>query len=63
MSLAIHILVGTMTGTAELVAQELELAHAAQELSIDVTLMDDLDCSVFPAARCVPHLYVHIWTR
>ena len=47
MSLAIHILVGTMTGTAELVAQELELAHAAQDLSIDVTLMDGLDCNAF----------------
>lgn len=45
--LAVHILVGTMTGTAELVAQELELAHADAQLTIDVRLMDRLDRSVF----------------
>ncbi|MEO8738742.1 MAG: flavodoxin domain-containing protein [Casimicrobiaceae bacterium] len=47
MALEIHILVGTMTGTAQLVAQELELAFADDDLAIDITLMDGLDHRVF----------------
>jgi MioC protein len=47
MTLEINILVGTMTGTAQLVAQELELAYAGDDLAIRTTLMDDLDASVF----------------
>jgi MioC protein len=47
MTLEINILVGTMTGTAQLVAQELELAFAGDELAIGITLMDGLDASVF----------------
>jgi MioC protein len=47
MALEIHILVGTMTGTAQLVAQELELAFADDDLAIDIELMDGLDHRVF----------------
>jgi MioC protein len=36
-----------MTGTAELVAQELELAFGDKDLAIGVTLMDGLDHHVF----------------
>ena len=41
------LLVGTMTGTAQLVAQELELAWDDGELQIETLLMDKLDSSVF----------------
>ena len=41
------LLVGTMTGTAQLVAQELELAWDDGELSVETLLMDKLDPSVF----------------
>lgn len=47
MALQIHILVGTMTGTAQLVAQELELAWDDGETSVATLLMDKLDASVF----------------
>jgi MioC protein len=36
-----------MTGTAELVAQELELAFGDDDLAIEITLMDGLDHRVF----------------
>ena len=45
--LNVNILVGTMTGTAQLVAQEIELAFAGRELGIEVTFMDSLDRQVF----------------
>ena len=45
--LNVHILVGTMTGTAQLVAQEIELAFADPQLGIEVTFMDSLDRRVF----------------
>jgi MioC protein len=45
--LNINILVGTMTGTAQLVAQEIELAYADAQVGIDVTFMDSLDRRVF----------------
>src|SRR2546430_2567799 len=41
------VLVGTMTGTAELVAQELDLAFGDENLAIEITLMDGLDHRVF----------------
>ena len=41
------LLVGTMTGTAQLVAQELELAWDDGELQVETLLMDKLDASVF----------------
>jgi MioC protein len=47
LAITLHILVGTMTGTAELVAQELELAFADENLAIEITLMDGLDHRVF----------------
>ena len=47
MTLKINILVGTMTGTAQLVAQELELAWDDGEVRVEMLLMDQLDSSVF----------------
>ena len=41
------LLVGTMTGTAQLVAQELELAWDDGETQVETLLMDKLDASVF----------------
>jgi MioC protein len=46
-ALKIHILVGTMTGTAQLVAQELELAWDDGDTQVETLLMDRLDASVF----------------
>ena len=43
----IHILVGTMTGTAQLCAQEMELALDDGETQAETLLMDNLDSSVF----------------
>ncbi|HXZ52483.1 MAG TPA: flavodoxin domain-containing protein [Burkholderiales bacterium] len=47
MSLKVNILVGTMTGTAQLVAQELELTWDDGETQVETLLMDSLDSSVF----------------
>jgi len=41
------LLVGTMTGTAQLVAQELELVWDDGEMKVQTLLMDQLDASVF----------------
>ena len=41
------LLVGTMTGTAQLVAQELELVWDDGEMQVETLLMDQLDSSVF----------------
>jgi len=43
----IHILVGTMTGTAQLVAQELELAWDEGGTAVQTLLMDKLEATVF----------------
>ena len=43
----IAILVGTMTGTAELVAQEVESSLAGAGHEVSVELMDGLDAAVF----------------
>src|SRR6188472_4154074 len=43
----IHILIGTMTGTAQLCAQEMKLALGDDETQIEAILMDGLDASVF----------------
>ena len=43
----ITILVGTMTGTAQLCAQEMELALDDGETQVETLLMDKLDASVF----------------
>src|SRR5258705_13503833 len=47
MALALTILVGTMTGTAQLVAQELELTLGSGETRVQVRPMDGLDAGVF----------------
>ena len=47
MGLEVTILVGTMTGTAQLVAQELELALDCEDTHIQIRLMDGLDAAVF----------------
>jgi MioC protein len=43
----INILVGTMTGTAQLCAQEMELTLGDGEVQVETILMDKLDASVF----------------
>ena len=47
MSLELTILVGTMTGTAQLVAQELELTLDDGEIRVQTKPMDGLDTGVF----------------
>ena len=47
MSLDLTILVGTMTGTAQLVAQELELSLDDGDMHVQARLMDGLDAGVF----------------
>src|SRR6185436_17678954 len=43
----VTILVGTMTGTAQLCAQEMELALDDGETAVETLMMDNLDPSVF----------------
>jgi MioC protein len=43
----VTILVGTMTGTAQLCAQEMELALDDSETEVETVMMDNLDASVF----------------
>jgi MioC protein len=47
MGTKVNILVGTMTGTAQLCAQEMELALDDGETTVETLLMDKLDGSVF----------------
>jgi MioC protein len=47
MALELTILVGTMTGNAQLVAQELELMLDDGETRVQVRVMDGLDAAVF----------------
>lgn len=47
MALELKILVGTMTGIAQLVAQEIELRLDGEGLRIATLLMDELDAGVF----------------
>src|SRR5215510_6802338 len=49
MALELTILVGTMTGTAQLVAQEVELTLDGAETKVQAKPMDGLDASVFAA--------------
>lgn len=46
MALELNILVGTMTGTAELVAQEIELTMGDDDTVVKITDMDKLDAAV-----------------
>jgi len=43
----INILVGTMTGTAQLCAQEMELTLGDDDVQVETILMDALDSAVF----------------
>jgi MioC protein len=45
--LSLTILVGTMTGTAEMVAQEVQTVLEAAGHAVSIRMMDDLDASVF----------------
>jgi MioC protein len=47
MPIKVTILVGTMTGTAQLCAQEMELALDDGETQVETLLMDSLDSTVF----------------
>ena len=47
MPLKLTILVGTMTGTAQLVAQELQLTWEDDDTQVEVLPMDGLDAGVF----------------
>jgi MioC protein len=47
MALDLTLLVGTMTGTAQLVAQELELTLDGDDIRAHARLMDGLDAGVF----------------
>jgi len=47
MTLELTILVGTMTGTAQLVAQEVELTLDGDDTRVRTTAMDGLDAGVF----------------
>lgn len=49
--LDLTILVGTMTGTAQLVAQEVELTLDDDQTRVRTQLMDGLDASVFKGGR------------
>ena len=47
MAVELTILVGTQTGVAQLVAQEIELRLDGEDFHIRTLLMDDIDASVF----------------
>ncbi|HZD31700.1 MAG TPA: flavodoxin domain-containing protein [Candidatus Angelobacter sp.] len=47
MPLNLTILVGTMTGTAEMVAQEVQTALEAAGHAASIRMMDDLDAAIF----------------
>ncbi|MEO8158142.1 MAG: flavodoxin domain-containing protein [Betaproteobacteria bacterium] len=47
MALELNILVGTQTGVAQLVAQEIELRLDGEDMRIRTQLMDDVDATVF----------------
>ena len=51
MALELTILVGTMTGTAQLVAQEIELTLDDGDTQVRTRAMDGLDVSVFSGGR------------
>src|SRR5918996_912913 len=47
----VTILVGTMTGTAQLCAQEMELALDDGDTGVETLMMDNLDASIFTKER------------
>lgn len=54
----ITILVGTMTGTAQLCAQEMELALDDGETQVEALLMDGLDSAIFERGSEREHLFL-----
>src|SRR5271165_7583030 len=48
-ALSLTILVGTMTGTAEMVAQEVQTVLEAAGHAVTIRMMDDLDAGIFEA--------------
>lgn len=54
----LKILVGTMTSTADYVAQAIQMDCADLVSSIEITMMDDLDISVFDAAHAEDAIYL-----
>ncbi len=63
MALELTILVGTMTGIAQLVAQEIELRLDGEGVRIDTKLMDELDAGVFAGGGIVPDLHARPTAR
>src|SRR2546429_231320 len=61
MALELTILVGTMTGTAQLVAQELELTLDGGEIRVRTTPMDGLDASAGTMPEEVAVAWVAGW--
>ena len=59
-SMKITILVGTMTGTAQLCAQEMELTLGDDDVQVETLLMDNLDASVFSREGRVPGLHLDL---
>jgi len=51
MAIKVTILVGTMTGTAQLCAQEMELALDDGETTVETILMEKADASIFLGER------------
>ena len=54
----LKILVGTMTSTADYVAQAIQMDCADLASAIDVEMMDDLDISVFDADKAKDVIYL-----
>ena len=54
----LKILVGTMTGTATLVAQAIQMECANQVSAIEIEVMDDLDISAFDAENPQAVIYL-----
>ena len=54
----LKILVGTMTSTADYVAQAIQMDCADLVSDIDIKLMDSLDISVFNASRAEDSIYL-----
>lgn len=52
MSVELTILVGTMTGTAELCADEIGEVLEAEDHAVEIILMDGLDAGVLDPAKC-----------
>ena len=62
MGLHITILVGTMTGTAEMVAQEVQAALETAGHQATIRMMDDLDARHLSGRRHLPDLHFHLRT-